>query len=191
MIKKILAIAAATVLLAGFIACDADPTRPDTGSFRILLTDKPLDLSTVTAVNVTLSEFQLYPTDGGGPVALQLTEGGEETTLNLLDFQNGAVTMVAFGDVPAVSYQRIRLDVLEASLVHDHDADASTPDVEDPIFLSSGKVDIPVAFNLIGGEEMEVTLDFDAQRSVQVNETNGQNQYIMRPVVVPVGMSSS
>ena len=53
----------------------------------------------------------------------------------------------------------------------------------EPIFIPSEKVDVPVAFSLSNGEEMEVTLDFDAELSVQVNETAGQHPYILRPVI--------
>ena len=37
-------------------------------------------------------------------------------------------------------------------------------------------------------ETLELTLDFDAEASVQVNATPGQHPYILRPVITPVGM---
>ncbi len=63
------------------------------------------------------------------------------------------------------------------------------PDVVEPIFVPSGKVDIPVPFTVTAGTETGVTLDFDAASSVRANSTNGRNEYILRPVITPVGSS--
>jgi hypothetical protein len=88
------------------------------------------------------------------------------------------------GDVPAVEYSKIRFVVSAAELVMDDDGDPMTPDVVEPIFNPSGKVDVPVAFLVSeGGDDMSITLDFDAELSVQVNTTNGQHPYILRPVI--------
>ena len=73
------------------------------------------------------------------------------------------------------------------SLVQGGDGDPLTPDVTVPIFNPSGKVDIPVPFVVSAGDETTLTLDFDAQLSVQVNQTNGQHPYILRPVINLVG----
>jgi hypothetical protein len=178
------------LLVAG--CSSSDPASSGSGRVRILLTDAPLDLSTTTAVNVTLTEFKLYPAgepveDGSGIVVGTPGVGGE--TVNLLDYQDGATVLVASGEVPEGDYTRIRLVVTSAELVHDDDGDPATPDITEPIFLPSGKVDIPVPFTVGTGETLEITLDFDAQSSVQVNETPGQHRFILRPVVTPVGMS--
>ena len=51
--------------------------------------------------------------------------------------------------------------------------------------IESGKVDVPIAFEVMVGEVNQITLDFDAAASVQVNQT-GSGQFILRPVVTPV-----
>lgn len=175
-------------------ACSSDPVRTDTAAVRVQLTDAPIDLAGVSAVEVTVDDMVLYPRDDspeedgvelGGPVAVP---GGLD--VNLLDYQGGQVVFVASGEVPAGSYRRIRLNVSSARLVRDDDGDPATPDLVEEIFIPSGKVDVPVPFSLSAGETKEITLDFDAHASVQVNETGGQHSYILRPVITPAGMRS-
>lgn len=181
--------------LAGWYGCSHGSLSLSTANLRVFLTDAPLDLSTVSAVNVTVTEFVLYETDDEGTgeeggILLDMPAAGSET-INLLDYQQGAVTLVASGEIPEGTYSRIRLRISSAELVHDDDGDPDTPDVSEPIFISSGKVDVPVPFTVSAGEEMDVVLDFDAERSVQVNGTQGQHSYILRPVITPVSMNGS
>lgn len=184
----LLTVAAVASLM--LIACSTDdPTEPGSSRVTVLLTDAPIDLSTVSAVNVTFTEFRLWPADGSAGIVMGMPAEGSET-VNLLDFQDGRVTVVATADVPAASYQRIRLTISEAELVHDDDGDPDTPDIAEPIYVPSSKVDVPVSFTAETGADMEITLDFDAEASVHVNET-GSEKYILRPVITPVGMSSS
>ena len=195
--KRMAMLVLTVAVLAAVIACSGnDPTGAGSGNVQVLLTDAPLDLSTVSAVNVTITEFVLYPVDDEDPMAegtgiVMVMPGEGAETLNLLDYQNGATTLVAGADAPEGDYAKIRMIVSAAELVHDHDGDPDTPDIAEPIKVPSGKVQIPVPFHLAAGEGMEITLDFDAERSVQVNSTSSDNHpYILRPVVTPVGVRS-
>jgi hypothetical protein len=183
--------AACVVLAAG--GCSSDPTIGSDAGVTILLTDAPLDLSTVSAVNVTLTEVLLYPADGEDDEAMKMERIGgsdaEGLTLNLLNFQNGKTIAIAKLDVPPGRYSKLRFRISAADLVHDHDDDPQTPEAIDGIFISSGKVDVPVAFTVSGGDKLELTIDFDAALSVQVNETQGQHPYILRPVLTPAGVT--
>jgi hypothetical protein len=51
--------------------------------------------------------------------------------------------------------------------------------------IDSNKVDVPIQFQVSVGGTSNLTLDFNAAASVQVNQT-GSGQYILRPVVTPV-----
>jgi len=188
----------ALVAVVVLVACDTGSTKSGGRSgVSVYLTDAPLDLTGVHAVNVTLSSVALYPADAGtgdaggleletGPISLP-----GDLTLNLLDFQNGQVTFVGSQTVPAGSYSRIRLQVVSAEIVRDDDGDPATPDLVTPITVPSSKVDVPVPFTLTAGENLAITIDFNAQASVQVNTTNGQNSYLLRPVINVAGMKSS
>jgi hypothetical protein len=144
-----------------------------------------------------LSGVELYPSDSesGDAGGIELESGPislpGDLTLNLLDFQNGSVTFLGSQTVPAGSYGRVRLQVVSAELVRDDDGDPTTPDLVEPITVPSSKVDVPVPFQLTADESLQITLDFDAQASVQVNSTNGQPSYLLRPVINVVGMKTN
>jgi len=181
---------------AALFACNTGSSSGPAG-VSVYLTDAPLDLAGVSAVNVTLSGVVLYPSDAGtgdgggielesGPISLP-----GDLTLNLLDFRNGQTTFLGSQTVPSGSYTRVRLQVVSAELVRDDDNDPATPDLVEPITVPSSKVDVPVPFELNAGENLEITVDFDAQASVQVNTTNGRNTYLLRPVINVAGMKVS
>jgi hypothetical protein len=186
----ILFLAGALIATAG---CSGSSLSGSSGQVNVLLTDAPLDLSTVDAVNVTLNEILLFEREadegnGEGMAMAMPISGGEGLTINLLEFQNGKTVTIASLEVPPGDYQKIRMDVASAELVFPDPDDPEGETVE-PIFNPSGKVDIPVSFTVSGGEEVDVTLDFDAALSVQVNTTEGNHSYILRPVITPTGIS--
>ena len=145
----------------------------------------------MSAVNVTLDRIVLFgdagmQSDEDGMVMDRPTvEDGEGLMLNLLDFQGGQTVTIAELEVPSGSYQKVRMYIREASLTMEDPADPML-ELEVPIDVPSGKVDVPVSFEASG--DTQVVLDFDAELSVQVNETSGGNkEYILRPVITPVG----
>src|SRR5262245_3168820 len=127
------------VALAGLVACQTDTSPAGRAGVSVYLTDAPIDLTGVSAVNVTVSNVTLYPSDAGsgdeggveletGPIAMP-----GDLTLNLLDLRNGQAALVGSQTVPAGSYNRIRLQVVSAELVRDDDGDPATPDLATPI----------------------------------------------------------
>ncbi len=177
---------AGALVLAG--ACSDDPTGSGTGHVSVYLTDAPIDLTGVTAVNVTITEIVLFPAgaeDGAG-IPLDLTATGP-LTVNLLDYRDGHVILAAAQEVPTGEYQRIRLAVSDAEILRDDDLDPATPDLSEDVWVPPGKIDVPVPFTVSRNEDLDVILDFDAAASIQINET-GNEKYILRPVVTPVGV---
>jgi uncharacterized protein DUF4382 len=170
----------------------SDPTAPQAGRVMVRLTDAPIDLSNVVAVKVTIDSMELFPVGASDDDGMEMERPGvmtgEGLTLNLLDFQNGESILVATLDAPAGDYTKLRMHVASAELER---ADPNDPSltITDSIFVPSGKVDVPVPFTVTGGDTTEVTLDFDASLSVQVNATPGGNPYILRPVIVPVAVN--
>jgi hypothetical protein len=146
-----------------------------TGTLNVHLTDAPMDLAAVQSVTVTIEEVILYPQeDLGGPVPLL----GHPATFDLLTLTEGATALLASGQVPAGPYSRIRLRVYQATLLFKDGTSV-------PLKLEPEKVDVPISFEVIRDDTGNVTLDFDAGASVQVNETSS-GQWILRPVVTPV-----
>lgn len=183
--------AGGAILALGFLLhCSSSPLAP-AGSVRVFLTDAPLDLASVTAVNVTVSQVLLFPAGNGEkPIAMDLAGQPGPLTIDLLDFQDGRVILIAQAEVPPGDYAKVRLVVTSAELVRDEDGDPATPDTVAPIFLASDKVDVPQPFSLSGGQQLDLTLDFDARLSVQVNATPGGPEFILRPVITPVSAIS-
>jgi hypothetical protein len=167
--------------LALALACSSGSGSGGTGIIQVNLTDAPIDLSTVEKVEVTITDVIVYPGDdddmpsanGGAIVLLTHPE-----TFDLLTLTDGATTLLASGEVPAGDYNRIRLEVSEATLTYKDSTEAV------PLKLESGKVDVPIRFHVGKDETNAITLDFDAAASVQVNET-ASDTLILRPVVTP------
>ncbi len=196
MTRKLVFTLLGLAVTAGLAGCQTNSSGGPS-SVSVYLTDTPIDLAGVKAVNVTLSGVVLYPSDSGtedaGGIELQsgpISMPGD-LTLNLLDLRNGNTSFLGSQTVPAGRYNRIRLQIVSAELVRDDDGDPSTPDVVAPITVPSSKVDVPVPFQLTADESLQLTLDFDAQASVQVNTTNGQNTYLLRPVINLAGMKAN
>ncbi len=184
---RVIASLVALIALGASTACSTGSNSPGMGTVSVYLTDAPIDLTEVHAVNVTVSGIVLYASDSGDDNGVALDNGpialGGDLTINLLDFQSGATTFLGSAAVVPGSYKRIRLEIVSAELLMDDDHDPATPDVTIPITVPSHKVDVPVPFQLIQNENLMITLDFNAQASVQVNASNGQAGYLLRPVI--------
>jgi hypothetical protein len=188
--KRTLDVAVSFLLLVGLVACsEADITGPGSGTLNVYLTDAPINLDNVTAVNVVVAAMTVFPVCDapdedceGQLLDLVPAEGSEDVIINLLDYRDGVVILMASELVTAGLYEKIRMEITAATLVSDDDMNPDTPDTTEDIFISSGKVDVVVPFTVSAGEESEVILDFDAALSVQVNET-GNPKYILRPVI--------
>lgn len=157
------------------------------GTVSVFLTDAPLDLTGVQSVNVTLTSVILYPSgDEDSSLLDNSSATADDTpvvivshpaTFDLLTLTGGATALLGTDEVLAGGYSRIRLEVAEASLTY---LDGTIA----PLKIESGKVDVPIRFEVSPGETTGVVLDFDAAASVQVNETAG-GRLILRPVVTP------
>jgi hypothetical protein len=177
-------------LALSLAGCTSDsPTGSSSGTVSVFLTDAPLDLAGVSAVNVTVAEVMLYPAEDDSEdapgIRLELlpAEGAETVRINLLDYRDGEVLLLASETVPEGDYRRIRMEVLEAGIVRDDDGDPDTPEIEEEVHVPSSKVDVPVTFTVSAGDAEEIVLDFDAEVSIQVNTTQGTYPYILRPVI--------
>jgi Domain of unknown function (DUF4382) len=173
--------------LALILSCNGGSSHTGgTGTVQVHLTDAPIDLSTVQSVTVTITGVIVYR--GSDAMMPQVDDGGSialvthPETFDLLTLTGGATTLLASGEVPAGSYQRIRLEISSATLTYKDGTEA-------PLKIDSNKVDIPISFHVAVDQTSNMTLDFDAAASVQVNDT-ASGTLILRPVVTPVGMGS-
>ena len=184
-LSVVFALAVAAIAVPMMIACSdsSGGSGSGTGTVNIRMTDAPINMDEVQSVMVTIDGVILYPSDSDDDMPQVNPLGAipiltHPDTFDLLTLTGGATTLLASGEVPAGRYQRIRLEVSKAELIF---KDGTI----EPLKLESGKVDVPIAFDLGVDETETMTLDFDAAASVQVNET-ASDKYILRPVVTPV-----
>ena len=158
--------------MLGFSACKKDATDP-TGSndgptqFNILLTDAPIDLD---EVNIDIQSVTIKG-DGGTDF---IDIGANAGIYNLLDFQNGATTLIGAAELTVETITDIRLILGENNTVV---KDGEIHDLRTPSAQQSGlklKVCIPIA----NVPDYDLTLDFDACESVF---QTGNGQYVLKP----------
>lgn len=153
-------------------------TTPDGPQLRLLLTDAPAD---VEAVFVTFDSVQVHacPEDLDSPQGAADCENGEwvtvvdeEVTFELLSLQGGVTAELGMAALPEGYYGQIRLDLSSASVVADGE--------EFGLDVPSGVLKLNGGFDLENGMATEVTIDFDAGKSVH---RTGNGQWKMQPVV--------
>jgi hypothetical protein len=170
--KKLLAMAlvvsAGIYLLAG---CSADrQTGASLGHVSVRLTDAPGDYE---QVNLVVDQVSLHR-DGDSTEAWETLKLDSTTTFDLIQLQGGVLARLADGDVPAGHYTQVRLHLADGSNLV---VNGTTYPLKVPSGMQSG-------YKLIGGFDVppggavELTVDFDAARSI-VHTGNGK--YMLKP----------
>ena len=144
---------------------------PATGMVGIFLTDDPSD--EFAQINLNVTEVVLI----GGEGQPSLYQGSKK--IDLLDLTNYNEP-IAFGEVPAGTYSKIRLYIDELQLVpHDRSANIY------PQLPANGKVDLldQGGFEVLPGRTVLIEIDVDANKSIKITETGNDRKYNFRPVV--------
>ncbi len=162
--------------LVTFISCDKNDSGNETTQLRVNLTDGPIDeldsvYVDIREVNVKLGDDTLTGNDESGWVNVAVNEG----VYDLLSYQNGIDTLLAYGTIPTGYVKEIRL------VLGDNNSVVDSFGVTHPLTVPSGgssglkiKINKPVY-----GPVDSVLLDFDAALSI-TNEASG---YKLRPVI--------
>ena len=136
------------------------------GKLVVNVTDPPPP--EMEGVIVDLGKLEVHKV-GGGWITVAEDEDMEPFDLILLEDR---VELLATAIVDAGIYTQIRLDIKSVTIwVEGEDYPAKVP---------SGEIKLVGSFEVIDGEETEVTLDFIGAESVIVT---GNGEYIFRPVV--------
>lgn len=152
-----------TLLLWGCTSSDG------TGNFKLYLTDQPIDIDNAEEILVTISEINIQKAEEGFST---VWAGPKE--YDLLKLRKGEVLLldITLGEG---MYTQIRLVVTSGQIV----IDGETYDMTVP----SSEVKIPVVFNIMDGDVVEIVLDFEAEHSIQVVNAGQSEEYILRPVI--------
>jgi hypothetical protein len=147
-----------------------------TGSVALLITDAPT--SDFDEINLAITGASLIGADDGDPVPI--FSGYRK--INLLELQDHS-ELFSLTDVPAGTYEKIRLEVRDIELVRLDEA-GDPVEVIRPM-LPSGKIDLNPrrTFEVKGGETLILQVDIDAQKSVHVVSAGRSGLTIFRPVV--------
>ena len=151
------------------------PSATGSGQVALLFTDGPTD--EYAEINMTVTRVELL---GGGP-KITIFEGSE--TLNLLALENFSDYFSLALEVPAGSYNKIRLILSDLELVK-RGADGVVIETVHPKLPGNGKLDLNPrgSFVVQPDATLIVQIDMDAEKSIHIVKT-GNDKVKFRPVV--------
>ena len=159
--KLILFVFSVTLLLWGCTSSDG------TGNFKLYLTDQPID--NAEEIWVTISEINVQKEDEG---FLTVWTGTQTYDLLALRDKEEKIVDITLGEG---MYTQIRLVVVSGRIVIAEESHDMT--------VPSSEVKIPVVFNIMDGDVVEIVLDFEAEHSIQVVNAGQSEKYILSPVI--------
>ncbi|MEZ5044969.1 MAG: DUF4382 domain-containing protein [Saprospiraceae bacterium] len=163
------------LLLIGLASCetvfeaDLSNENNSTTTLNIRLTDGPIDLE---EVNIDLQGIRVKGPGGFEEIPLETNAG----IYNLLDFQNGIDTLIAYADLQLERITEVRLILGDNNTVV---VDGETYALKIPSGSQSG-LKIKACLDLLTMPQYDLLLDFDAGASIH---RTGNGKYIMRPVI--------
>ncbi|MBO0329682.1 DUF4382 domain-containing protein [[Muricauda] lutisoli] len=190
-----------------------------TGTLSVQLTDAPFPTELVAEANVTVYKVEARLVDGDDSDDMNddsssnddstdddssddssdddsspyITLMEEEMDVNLLELTNGLTQQLAEIDVPAGSYDLIRVYVKGVNVVL---TDGTVYDLKVPSGDASGiKVFVEPAITVVGGLSADLLLDFDVSRSFvakgNMDTAAGLNGFNFKPVIKASNMSTA
>ncbi|MFN0057382.1 MAG: DUF4382 domain-containing protein [Planctomycetota bacterium] len=164
----------AVLLLAGCSGGGSGGDAPGTSEVAVLISDRPA--AGYESIVVTIREVSLIPTNGGAPEVLFASEAGEE--IDLLDLRDDELLLTIRRNVPAGSYDKIRLEISEVRSV-------GGPCDTLEIMLPGGEFDLtpenPIALG--ANRVLLLHLDIDADKSIRLMPSAASGECIFSPVI--------
>lgn len=160
-------IALSLALIAG---CSDSSTSPDTGRLRLHLVDLPAQYD---QVNIVVTEVEVHVADADSGSGWE-TIRDDTATYDLLVLRNGADAILGDRTLPVGRYTQIRLHIGSGSNVV---VDGVRFDLD---ISANNTIKLNHTFTIEPGQLYELTLDFDADRSIVLT---GNGQYKLMPVI--------
>ncbi len=159
------------VILSG-CGSSTKPAQTGQGEIRIVLVDRPAGYD---AVNIVVNEVSVH-LSGADSLSGWIVVDSTPRTFDLLTLTNGASRVLGDRFLDAGHYTQIRLALSDSCTVV---VDGQTHPLEVPSGTRTGlKLNHP--FDIAPNTLYELTLDFDAMRSIHVT---GNDRYILSPVI--------
>lgn len=147
-------------------------TSITTGTFQLILTDKPV--KNATNIWVTINKIRVHKASADNFIVLSDTP----MTVDLLVLKSTPQPLIV-EELAAGHYNQIRMAVVSGEIVIEEEGG----NVTCPMKVPSSEIKVPVQFRIEEGGTAEVILDFDAEKSVKVTKQGKKNTYILRPVI--------
>jgi len=170
----------AIVPLLGFMAVSCALTVPPTGTVEVHVTDAGHS-SNVTSINITASAVEIHRAGNEQEQEQNQSEEqeGEWISLNITDSsfdlialrEGGLEQLLSEGNVTAGHYTQIRLTIEKVEVTLNGETKNAT--------VPSGELKFVRPFDVVEGQTIILTLDFDADQSVTVT---GNGEVLVRPV---------
>jgi hypothetical protein len=158
----------------------SQPPAPTTGTVALLFTDAPThDFCQILA---TVESVDLLSGNGGRTTIFTGPE-----TIDVLAMRNYTDVFSVAAEVPAGSYEKIRLTLSDLALVECADDGSPEPESgwDHPKLPGNGKLDLNPrgSFQVIGGETMLIEIDLDMEKSLHLVSAGNSGRWQFRPVV--------
>jgi hypothetical protein len=177
-LRNLMLLSAGALMLVTACQKDNDESTSSTATtpVKVRMTDAPAAYDQVN-VDIIGVEFKM---NSNATVNLDVNPG----VYNLLDFVNGADTLIASADVPSGELSQVRLILGPNNTIV---VDGQPYPLETPSAMQSG-LKLNVHSTLVPGVLYELLLDFDANESIVVE---GNGTYKLKPVIRVVSVATS
>ncbi len=175
--QKLMVALTLTVLpLLGLLGCSKDSGTANSngsqGDIKIYMVDSP---NTYDAVNIVVTEVSVHVASSDSVSGWTVINAATRT-IDLLNLTNGNVDILGTSRLDVGSYSQIRLKIGTGSNVV---VDGETHPLDIPSGAQTG-LKLNHQFEIEADALYELTLDFDASRSIHVT---GNGQYQLHPVI--------
>jgi len=176
------------LLLIMIVGCSNDKEIVN-GKLNVHLTDAPFPTDVVSKAMVTITKVEARRSgEVDGDPFMVLSD--EEVDIDLLTLNNGLTASLAEIDVPAGTYDLVRLYVTDA-FIELNDGDSYS--VKVPSGVQTGiKVFISPGIEVAGGLTADLLLDFDVSQSfVLQGPKNDPKGFLFKPTIKAANLSIS
>lgn len=158
------------------VGCDNTGTSGSTGTFKVKMHDAPANYQ---AVNVSIKSVEVNDTSNDSTGWVEISH--PDKTYDLLQLTNGAETVLGSKELPAGTYEQIRLILNKSG--NKVVVDGQQHDLTIPSGAQTG-----VKLNINAEIKPDITytllLDFDAARSVvEAGNQHSNVKYLLKPVI--------
>jgi hypothetical protein len=159
------------VLLSFIIVSCSSNGANDQGELFIKVLDAPASFQ---QINIVVNRVSIHRTGTTEDVGWTIVSSDATGSFDLLNLRNGRNLQLLLNKVPVGTYDQIKLNYGACTIIKDGPEQALNPDPT----IHSGNA-IAYGFQIVEGQQLQLTFDFDAYRSVY----KSGELYYFKPVI--------